>query len=139
MKDPLDKELSPYEILGISPDSSQREIQQALGKLLHSGKKIGEGVKARHTLSNIHERLEIDLFSYSFEDLKDETLPVEESFNIQDYCEVPEPDANELFPDLIRDNHADDFSRITYHDLNMQRIDAYDTHPEYDLKEEFDI
>jgi hypothetical protein len=138
MKDPFEKELTPYEVLEISTNASQREIQQALGKLLHSGKKISDGVKARHQLSNILGRLEIDLFCYSFDEIRADALLVEENFNIQDYCESPEPDADELFPDLSRHNHSDDFSPITFHNVSLQRIDAYDEHAECDLEEDFD-
>lgn len=139
MKDPLEKDLSPYEILGVSPNASQREIQQELGKLLHSRKNIGDGVKAYHMLSNIVDRLEIDLFSYSFEEIKGDAFPVEENFNISDYCEIPEPDANDLFPDLNKKDYSDEFSQISFNDVSLHRIDAYDTHPECDLEEEFDI
>jgi hypothetical protein len=139
MKDPLEKEPSPYETLGISPDASQREIHQALAKYLRSRKKPVHGVKAHHELSNILGRLEIDLFSYPFEEIRTDALPVEDHFDIGNYCDVPEPDAYELFPDLDRTDYSRDFGEISYKDMSINRIDAYDAHPECDIEEEFDV
>jgi hypothetical protein len=139
MKDPLETEPSPYEILGISPDASQREINQALPAYLRSGKPADAGVRARHRLSSLTERLETDLFSYPFEEIRSDALPVDDSVTIGNYCDTPEPDAYELFPDLNRTDYSDDFGRITFRDVSIDRIDAFDAHPEYDIGEEFDI
>lgn len=138
MKDPLEQESSPYEILEIPTDASQTEIDKALAKYLHARKKPDVGVKARHRLSNLVERLEIDLFSYPFEEIQAESLPAEEEPDIREYCEIPEPDTHEIFPDLCRSDYSAEFGPITYNDVSLDRTDAYDTPVKCDLEEEFD-
>jgi hypothetical protein len=140
MKDPLQNDEYPYEILNIPSNASKREIQQALVEYLRAGKNPSLGMKARQVLlGNAQSRLENDLFSYSFDDISRDTIPSESIINIQNYSLEPEPAIHDLFWDLNKENYSDDFGQISYNNVNIQKLESYDAHPESDLDEEFDI
>src|SRR5579859_7884887 len=67
MKDPLQREQSPYEILGIPETASREAVERAFKSALRHGAQ--RATKARFALVNAVERAVIDAFLYPAESL----------------------------------------------------------------------
>ena len=64
MKDPLNKEMTPYEILGIDQYASRDEIQKALKEVLKERKNVNKATQARNVLRDTYSRAFVDIFHY---------------------------------------------------------------------------
>ena len=70
IKDPLYKEVTPYEFLDVDPQTPIKDVHQALAKFMKVKKNIphiGKAQEAIKKLKDIKERIAIDLFYYSID------------------------------------------------------------------------
>ena len=71
MKDPLSNEVSYYDILGVSVDAGNEEIELAFKRALGLRKYTPQQIaNARKQLLDTESRLQEDFFLYSYEDEK---------------------------------------------------------------------
>src|SRR5579872_6051839 len=64
LKDPFQSEQTPYEILGVTRDATDADIQTGFAKGLRSQVNVQKLTKAKHILQNRNERALVDLFQY---------------------------------------------------------------------------
>lgn len=138
MKDPLSKEESPYEILGVSNDSSLKGINDAFGGYLAKRKNPQKGMKARSSLTNMKERIEIDMFFYQFGEITVEPQDSDLKIHVPDYCPVPVFQAGQIFTDLDLEDHSGDITEVSFEDKPFTVARDLDRSPEYHIGEEFE-
>ena len=130
MKDPLYTEDTPYDILYIHRNISQKEVQRALGEHLKKKKNLREGMNAANTIRSVKDRIEVDFFYYCLGDIEPNRRDSDFNVSIQSFIDVPLVDIDYAFTDLRREDISDDFKEINYRELKIKNLERY-----YDVNE----
>jgi len=123
IRDPFDNTETPYEILNLEPDVSNAEVHNALAKFVRVKKnlsKLGIANEAIRKLRNPLERLEVDYFYYTFNNIieSDEIKIQEFDKNILTEVTVPTYRTSEFYSDLEIDNYEEEYSEIKIININ---------------------
>lgn len=138
MKDPLDKEDTPYDILSIDRNASPKEIQKALGEFLKKGKNIQQGMNAARRLRSVRDRIEVDIFYYVLGEIEISKEPSELNIDVQDFLDVPILEIDDAFTDLNRDDFSEDFKEINFRPLKINDLGKYNDLRECKMEVVFD-
>lgn len=125
MKDPLDKEDTPYDILSIDRNATPEEIHKALGEFLKKGKNIQQGMNAARKLRSVRDRIEVDIFYYVLGEIEINKEPSELNIDVQDFLDVPILEIDDAFTDLNRDDFSEDFKEINFRPLKINDLEKY--------------
>jgi len=144
LKDPLDKEENPYDILGIPEDTTLEEVNQALPRFMRKVKnvtKIAKAQSALKKLKNLQERITIDLMYYSVEIL--DNFQVEENTDIRNLIPrqvaIPVFESTDFFIDLYKENLDQDYTRIEYKEIELKEIGNYNQQKDVKLYMPLDV
>ncbi len=138
MKDPLYKEDTPYDILGIDRNASPKEILKAFGECLKKGKNIQQGMNAAKKLRSVKDRIEVDIFYYCLGDIEISKEPSDLNIDVRDFLEVPILESAEAFTDLDREDFSEDFKEITFRQLKISDLEKYNDPRECKMEVIFD-
>lgn len=138
MKDPLDKEDTPYDILSIDRNATPKEIQKALGEFLKKGKNIQQGMNAARKLRSVRDRIEVDIFYYVLGEIEISKEPSELNIDVQDFLDVPILEIDDAFTDLNRDDFSEDFKEINFRPLKINDLEKYNELMECKMEVVFD-
>lgn len=138
MKDPLDKEDTPYDILSIDRNASPEEIHKALGEFLKKGKNIQQGMNAARKLRRVRDRIEVDIFYYVLGEIEISKEPSELNIDVQDFLDVPILEIDDAFTDLNRDDFSEDFKEINFRPLKINDLEKYNDLRECKMEVVFD-
>ena len=138
MKDPLDKEDTPYDILSIDRNATPKEIQKALGEFLKKGKNIQQGMNAARKLRSVRDRIEVDIFYYVLGEIEISKEPSELNIDVQDFLDVPILEIDDAFTDLNRDDFSEDFKEINFRPLKINDLEKYNDLRECKMEVVFD-
>ena len=135
MKDPLQQEKTPYEILDISSDTPPVEINKALPKYIKKNgtKNLPQAQAAMKELKDINKRTKVDFFHYVLNGNENEGTPVLD-IDINNYLEIPVLRIEDIFTDLDKEDFSDEFMEIKfkqfkissckYDDLEHSKLDV---------------
>lgn len=132
IKDPLHKEETPYDILGLTPYANHNEVHQALPRFMRDRKNvarygIGLAQEAVKRLKNPNYRIYIDIFYYSMGEMP-ETLDDKEltDFNLNEFLSVPCINEEDIFTDLDKTDFSDEFTELHFNKLKLSELTRYD-------------
>ena len=136
-KDPLHKEETPYEVLGLAMDVSPEEIHQALAKFVRrrreNVRRLQVGQQAQQLLKNPRLRLAVDILYYQADGLQAQEGTEPPPLSLEEFKQVPYLSPEELFSDLDRDDFAGDVTEIPARDFTFQTDDSFDRLTAYRL------
>ena len=144
IKDPLDIEETPYDLLEIEPIASHDEVHKALPKFVRKKEnlpKLGKANEAVRRLRNPKERLEIDFFYYSLQSvsLPDDIEVKEFDPKFFDSVTVPIFNVGEFYTDLEKEDYSENYSDIEIKDLTPMKIEKYKGLDSFKLETSFDL
>ena len=131
IKDPLHKEETPYDILGLTPYANHNEVHQALPRFMRDRKKvarygIGLAQEAVKRLKNPKDRIYIDIFYYSMGEMP-KTLDDKEltDFNVNEFLSVPCMKEKDIFIDLDKADFSDEFVEFHFNKIKLSELNRY--------------
>jgi hypothetical protein len=132
IKDPLNNKTTPYEILDLTPYADHDQVHQSLSKFMHDRvrlTKFGMGLaqEARRKLTDPKERIGIDIFYYSMDEIPDELTnanPIE--ININEFLNVPLIKEEEIYTDLDKTDFTDELEDIQFNKIKLSDLSKYD-------------
>jgi hypothetical protein len=98
IKDPQDGRRTPYEVLGITPDTPVRELQAALVRAVRAKANIAEAQAALVWLRSLPERAAVDIWYYEIG--ADVTVAPARPLDFAEFLEPPLAEHDELYADL---------------------------------------
>jgi hypothetical protein len=128
IKDPLDTEPTPYDVLGIAPGASVAQIQQALVRFMRDPKnrqKLALANQAAARLRNPIERAWIDLWLYDAPVLSEDS----EASAAKALSELQIPPVypvNELYSDIDAPNPLVDLAELQSTKMTIAELRHYD-------------
>ena len=142
MKDPLHKEHTPYDLLGLNPNASKNEVLGALPRFLRNPKnrsKISKAQEARKRLMNMDDRLEIDILYYrtdKFPGTLDGAIDIQKE--IKEFLAPPVLSDDDLFHDLKGEDHGAQFETITFSQVKLAANRQFETDKDDKIEVIFD-
>jgi hypothetical protein len=132
IKDPLNNKATPYEILDLTPYADHNKVHQSLSKFMRDKvrmAKYGMGVaqEARRKLTDPKERISIDIFYYSMDEMPEE-LTNDNTFdiNIHEFLVVPFIKEEDIYTDLDKPDFTDELEDIQFSKIKMSELSKYD-------------
>jgi hypothetical protein len=128
IKDPLDTEPTPYDVLGIEPGASVAQIQQALVRFMRDPKnrqKLPLAGQAAARLKNPVERAWIDLWLYDAPVLSEES-DENVATALSELQTPPVYPVNELYSDIDAPNSSVDLTELQFTKMKMLELRRYD-------------
>jgi hypothetical protein len=136
-KDPLHKEETPYDILGLAVDAYPEKIHQALAKFIRrrreNVRRLQVGQQAQQLLKNPRQRLAVDILYYQVDGLPAQEGTEPPPLALEEFKQVPFLSPEELFSDLDRDDFASDVTEIPVRDFSFPADDTFDLLTAYQL------
>lgn len=132
IKDPLYKEETPYDILGLTPYANHNDVHQALPKFMRDRKKvakygIGLAQDAVKRLKNPNDRVYIDILYYSKGEMPSTLDDKEiEDFSVDEFISVPCIKEDEIFTDISSADFSDEFNEISFNKIKLSQLNRYD-------------
>lgn len=139
MKDPLCKEDTPYDVLGVNNDISLKEVNQAFGDYLKNRKGTPQkGMVARNKLRNPKERIEVDAFCYDIEEKQIEVKVDESGLDVDSLLVRPDITIRVPETDLNKADYSKDNMPVKFGVMTVLDIKTYDDINGYEMKAVFD-
>lgn len=132
IKDPLHKEETPYDILGLTPYANHNDVHQSLPRFMRDRKKVVKyGIalaqEASRRLKNPKDRIYIDIFYYSVGEMP-VTLDDKGSteFNVNEFLSIPYIKEEDIFTDLDKIDFSDEFAEFHFNKIKLSELKRYD-------------
>jgi curved DNA-binding protein CbpA len=136
-KDPLHKEETPYDILGLPVNAGPEEVHQALAKFIRQRRenvrRLQVGQQAQQLLKNPRLRLAVDILYYQADGLHALAGTEPPPLALEEFKRVPYLSPEELFSDLDREDFAADVTEIPPRDFAFPVEDGFDRLAAYPL------
>jgi hypothetical protein len=129
IKDPCHRDETPYDILGLSPNATAAQIQQALVQFMKNPKnrpRLAQAQQASMKLRTPVERAWVDLWFYRVEPPQGELSETEFIASLQVLQQVPVHPAETLYTDLDNAEAAPESKEIQYSKMRMLDLRRYD-------------
>jgi len=123
-KDPEYKDETPYELLGLRPDTPPEEVHKALALFMRDRRNIARLGKAQEALKQIkdpRERAKLDLWFYDID-----AAPPAPPLDIEEFSQVPYYPPDLLDTDLESPGPAPAIRPIEYLKFEMRELRRYD-------------
>src|SRR5262245_42282100 len=141
-KDPSQTEETPYELLGLQPNASPKEIQEALPRFMRDRKNLPRLSLAQQAIRKLKSpaaRAQVDLWLYNVEAAPEQAgPPVDMGAALADFRKVPCYPAEELYSDLTGLDPAKEQREIKFKKIQFADLAQYDERSQLDLTPEFD-
>lgn len=129
-KDPLHKEEAPYDILGIGPDASQKQIHDAFQRFIKDRKNIpilNKGMDAARKLKTPDIRIAFDIFYYPMGKMDGiELNGCDVKNKLDEFLVIPYVKDDDVYSDLKKENYLDDFKEIKFDATSLDELISYD-------------
>jgi len=123
LKDPLDHQETPYDLLGLHPTAKPEEVHQALPNFMRRPENIPKlplAMQAAQQLKDLRARMAVDLMHYNLDGLKVIEVTDPPHLVLDDLLEVPHLQLEELYCDLNLEDFAIDQEEIAFHDFSLK-------------------
>ena len=141
-KDPYQHEATPYEILGLEPNASPKDVQGALTRFMRDRKnlpKMGLAQQAIGRLKSLQDRVQVDIWLYNVEAAPEQSGPeVDMSQALAGFRKVPCYPVEELYSDLTGLDLSNEQREIRFKDMQIVDLPNYDELSLVDLTPEPD-
>jgi len=143
IKDPLNNKATPYEILDLTPYADYNKVHQALKKFMHDKTRMakygmGFAQEAHRKLLNPKDRINIDFFFYSMDEMPEElTNDKPLDVNIQEFLIIPSIKEEDIYTDLDKTEFTDECEDIQFNKIKLSDLSRYDDRT-YKLEMMFD-
>ena len=138
IKDPLNTQLTPYDILDLDVNTPMSDIHQALPRFMKKNKivsKISIAQEAIRRLKNIQDRLAFDITYYA--------VDVIESGSINSLCDIsalvtkqisiPVFNSPDYLSDILAENESNDLPEFNCQPINIDYLNNYHIKDKVDL------
>jgi hypothetical protein len=141
-KDPYQLEETPYELLGLEPNASPKEVQEALPRFMRDRKNLPRLALAQQAIRKLKtpaDRALLDIWLYNVEATPDEGGPeVDMSQALAGFRKVPCYPVEELYSDLSGLDLSKEQREIQFKKMEFGDLKQYDELRQVDLTPEFD-
>jgi len=141
-KDPYQLEESPYELLGLEPNASPKEVQEALPRFMRDRKNLPRLALAQQAIRKLKtpaDRALLDIWLYNVEGTPEQSGPeVDMGQALAGFRKVPCYPVEELYSDLTgldlsKEEREIQFKRMEFGDLKQfDELNQVDLTPEFD-------
>ena len=141
-KDPYQTEESPYELLGLEPNASPKEIQEALPRFMRDRKNLPRLALAQQAIRRLkapQDRAQVDIWLYNVEAAPEQAGPeVDMGQALAGFRKVLCYPVEELYSDLTGLDLAKEQREIQFKEMQIDDLKHYDELSLVDLTPEFD-
>ena len=130
IKDPLNNEETPYDLLGLDPNAPHGDVLQAFPKFVKNPAnrtKIAKAQEAVRKLMNAGDRIAVDILYYRLGKIESDVGEIPDLVSyLQDLMAVPALNENELYSDLIKEDFSEDYREISFSNVKVIELKGYD-------------
>jgi hypothetical protein len=141
-KDPSQTEETPYDLLGLEPNATPKQIQEALPRFMRDRKNIPRLPLAQEAIRRLKApagRALVDMWLYNVEAAPQQAGPaVDMAEALAGFRRVPCYPASELYSDLTGLDPAQEQREIQFKEIQFADLAHYDERNLVDLTPEFD-
>ena len=141
-KDPYQLEETPYELLGLAPNASPKEVQEALPRFMRDRKNLPRLALAQQAIRKLKtpaDRALLDIWLYNVEATPEEGGPeVDMGQALAGFRKVPCYPVKELYSDLTGLDLSKEQREIQFKKMEFGDLKQYDELGQVDLTPEFD-
>jgi hypothetical protein len=141
-KDPFQLEESPYDLLGLEPNASPKNIQEALPRFMRDRKNFARLPLAQQAIRKLKtpaDRALVDIWLYNVEAAPEQAGPeVDMAQALAAFRKVPCYPVEELYSDLAGLDPAKEQREIEFKKMQIRELKQYDDLAAVDLTPEFD-
>jgi len=143
IKDPLNTQETPYDILDLDVNTPMSDIHQALPRFMKKNKvvsKISLAQEAIRKLKNIQDRITFDITYYA--------VDVIESSTVSSLCDISELVAKQIstpvvttpdyLGDILEENETDELPELNYRPFKVDNFKSYHFQDTIDLSIPFE-
>ncbi len=137
IKDPLNADETPYDLLGLDPNARPRQVQGALALFMRRRQhlhKLPLAMQARQVLNDPRQRLAVDAMYYSLEGMQAQENREPPPLKLDDFIRVPHLPPEELFSDLDRPDGRADFGPLEFREFQFTPDNRFDQLSSYRLE-----
>lgn len=132
IKDPLNNKTTPYEVLDLTPYADHDKVHQSLSRFMRDRIRMakygmGAAQEARRKLTDPKERINIDIFYYSIDEMTEELKtdnPLDS--NIQETLIIPIIKEEGIYTDLDKTDFTDELDDIQFNKIKLSELNKYD-------------
>lgn len=132
IKDPLWKEETPYDVLGLTPYANHNDVHRALPTFMRDRKKVarygvGLAQDSVKRLKNPKDRMRIDIFYYSVGEINktlDEKAP--EQIDANEFILVPCVREEDIYTDIDKTDFSDEYVEFNFNKIKLSELTRYD-------------
>jgi hypothetical protein len=141
-KDPFQLEETPYELLGLAPNASPKEIQEALPRFMRDRKNLPRLALAQQAIRKLKapgERALVDIWLYNVEAAPEQAGPdVDMGQALAPFRNVPCYAVEDLYSDLTGLDLSKEKREIEFKQMQIEDLKHYGELSLVDLTPEFD-
>ena len=141
-KDPFQIEETPYDLLGLEPNASPKEVQEALPRFMRDRKNLPRLALAQQAIRKLKtpaDRAMVDIWLYNVEAAPEQVGPeVDLGQALAGLRKVPCYPVEELYSDLTGMDLSKEQREIQYKKMQIEDLKQYDELSGVDLTPEFD-